>query len=86
MIAVHERSPAKALDFLHNANLGDVAYFGPEAEFFIFDDVRFDQTANTSYYYVDSMDGRWNTGREEPGGNMGYKPRYKEGYFPRCSD
>jgi glutamine synthetase len=72
----------KALDFLTAANLGDTAYFGPEAEFFIFDDVRFDQTANTGFYYVDAADGRWNSGREEIGGNLGYKPRYKEGYFP----
>lgn len=72
----------KALDFLTAANLGDTAYFGPEAEFFIFDDVRFDQTENSSYYYVDSTEGQWNSGKEEPGGNLGYKPRYKEGYFP----
>ncbi|MUL39018.1 type I glutamate--ammonia ligase [Gloeocapsopsis dulcis] len=72
----------KALDFLQAANLGDTAFFGPEAEFFIFDDVRFDQTENKSYYYVDSAEGRWNSGREEAGGNLGYKPRYKEGYFP----
>lgn len=72
----------KALDFLKAANLGDTAFFGPEAEFFIFDDVRFDQDQSKGYYYVDSSEGRWNSGREEPGGNLGYKPRYKEGYFP----
>ena len=72
----------KALDYLAQAGVGDTAYFGPEAEFFIFDDVRFDQTENKSYYYVDSIEGRWNTGRDEEGGNLGYKPRYKEGYFP----
>ena len=72
----------KALSFLKNSGLGDVAYFGPEAEFFVFDDVRFDQTESQGYYYVDSVEGRWNSGREEPGGNLGYKPRYKEGYFP----
>jgi glutamine synthetase len=54
----------------------------PEAEFFIFDDVRFDQNEHSAYYYVDSVEGRWNTGRVEEGGNLGYKPRYKEGYFP----
>ncbi|MEC4805345.1 MAG: type I glutamate--ammonia ligase [Jaaginema sp. PMC 1079.18] len=72
----------KALDYLSNSGIGDTAFFGPEAEFFIFDDVRFDQTENTSYYYVDSVEGCWNSGREEAGGNLGYKPRYKEGYFP----
>ena len=72
----------KALDFLSSTGIGDTAFFGPEAEFFVFDDVRFDQTENKGYYYVDSVEGRWNTGREEEGGNLGYKPRYKEGYFP----
>ncbi|MBV9388428.1 MAG: type I glutamate--ammonia ligase [Chroococcidiopsidaceae cyanobacterium CP_BM_ER_R8_30] len=83
---LYERCPRaiaeKALKFLTNANLGDTAYFGPEAEFFIFDDVRYDQTSNAGYYYVDAIDGRWNSGREEPGGNLGYKLRSKEGYFP----
>ena len=72
----------KAIDYLVSTGLGDTAFFGPEAEFFIFDDVRFDQTQNSGYYYVDSIEGRWNSGKEEPGGNLGYKPRYKEGYFP----
>ena len=72
----------KAIDYLISTGLGDTAFFGPEAEFFIFDDVRFDQTQNTGYYYVDSIEGRWNSGKEEIGGNLGYKPRYKEGYFP----
>ena len=72
----------KAVDYLVTTGLGDTAFFGPEAEFFIFDDVRFDQTQNSGYYYVDSVEGRWNSGKEEPGGNLGYKPRYKEGYFP----
>jgi glutamine synthetase len=72
----------KAVDYLISTGLGDTAFFGPEAEFFIFDDVRFDQTQNTGYYYVDSIEGRWNSGKEEAGGNLGYKPRYKEGYFP----
>ncbi len=72
----------KALDYLKSTGIGDIAYFGPEAEFFVFDDVRFDQTQKPGYYYVDSVEGRWNSGREEPGGNLGYKPRYKEGYFP----
>ncbi len=72
----------KALDYLISTGIGDTAFLGPEAEFFIFDDVRFDQTQNSAYYFVDSIEGRWNSGREEAGGNLGYKPRYKEGYFP----
>ncbi|KAI9131276.1 type I glutamate--ammonia ligase [Acaryochloris sp. CCMEE 5410] len=72
----------KALDYLATTGIGDTAYFGPEAEFFIFEDVRFDQTENSAYYYVDTKEGRWNSGAVEEGGNLGYKPRYKEGYFP----
>src|SRR5439155_2064317 len=72
----------KAEDYLRGTGLADTAYFGPEAEFYIFDSVRFDQNQNSSYHYVDSIEGAWNTGREEEGGNLGYKPRYKEGYFP----
>ncbi|MFW6358829.1 MAG: type I glutamate--ammonia ligase, partial [Chroococcales cyanobacterium] len=82
----YDRDPrtiaGKAIDFLKSTGLGDIAFIGPEAEFFVFDDVRFDQTENKGYYYVDSVEGRWNSGREEDGGNLGYKPRYKEGYFP----
>lgn len=72
----------KAVDYLTTTGIGDTAFFGPEAEFFIFDDVRFDQNQHEGYYYVDSIEGRWNSGRKEEGGNLGYKPRYKEGYFP----
>lgn len=72
----------KAVDYLASTGIGDTAFFGPEAEFFLFDDVRYEQAENRSYYYVDSGEGQWNTGREEVGGNLGYKPRYKEGYFP----
>ena len=71
----------KAEAHLQASGLADVAYFGPEAEFFIFDDIRFDSTENSGYYFVDSVEGQWNTGRVE-GPNLGYKPRYKEGYFP----
>jgi glutamine synthetase len=71
----------KAEAYLKASGVADVAYFGPEAEFFIFDDIRFDSTENSAYYYVDSSEGQWNTGRVE-GPNLGYKPRYKEGYFP----
>ena len=71
----------KAAAYLKSAGIGDVAYFGPEAEFFIFDDIRFDQNEHEGYYHIDSIEGRWNTGRREDP-NLGYKPRYKEGYFP----
>ena len=71
----------KAEAFLKASGIADVAYFGPEAEFFVFDDIRFDSTENSCYYFVDSTEGQWNTGRAE-GPNLGYKPRYKEGYFP----
>ncbi len=71
----------KAENYMKSSKIADTAYFGPEAEFFIFDDVMFDQTANSGYYFVDSVEGIWNSGREE-GPNLGYKPRHKEGYFP----
>ncbi|HOE97551.1 MAG TPA: type I glutamate--ammonia ligase [Candidatus Sumerlaeota bacterium] len=71
----------KAEAYLKSTGIGDTCYIGPEAEFFIFDDVRFDSQPNQSFYLVDSIEGRWNTGRDE-GPNLGYKPRYKEGYFP----
>ena len=71
----------KAVNFMKSKGIADTAYFGPELEFFIFDDVRFDQTQHSGYYFLDSVEGAWNTGREEfP--NLGYKIRYKEGYFP----
>src|SRR5262245_12379769 len=71
----------KAEEYLKSTGLADTAYFGPEAEFFIFDDVRFEQTQNRAFHQVDSIEASWNTGRDE-GPNLGYKPRYKEGYFP----
>ncbi len=71
----------KAEKYLKTTGIADTIYFGPEAEFFIFDDVRFDQTANSGYYFLDSVEGRWNSGREEKP-NLAYKPRFKEGYFP----
>ena len=71
----------KAENYLKSSGIADEATFGPEAEFFVFDDIRFDQTNSSGYYYVDSIEGRWNTGRDEQP-NLGYKPRYKEGYFP----
>lgn len=71
----------KADAYLKSTGLADVAYFGPEAEFFVFDDVRFDSGPNFAFYSVDSNEGKWNSGREE-NPNLGYKPRFKEGYFP----
>jgi len=72
---------AKAEAYLKSTGIADTAYFGPEAEFFIFDEIRYDQNQHCGYYYLDSKEGAWNTGREE-NPNLGYKPRYKEGYFP----
>jgi glutamine synthetase len=71
----------KSEQFLKSIGIGDTAYFGPEAEFFILDDVRFDQNAQSGYYFIDSVEAIWNSGKEE-NPNLGYKPRHKEGYFP----
>ena len=71
----------KAEKYLKSTGIGDTAYFGPEPEFFVFDDIRFDQSQNCGYYYLDSGEGFWNSGRDEKP-NLGYKTRYKEGYFP----
>jgi len=71
----------KAENYLKSSGIGDTAFIGPEAEFFIFDDIRYDQNEHSGYYFIDSAEGHWNTGRDE-GPNLGYKPRYKEGYFP----
>ncbi len=71
----------KAETYLKGTGIAETSFWGPEAEFYIFDDVRFDQTSNSGYYYIDSNEGIWNSGRQE-GPNLGYKLRYKEGYFP----
>lgn len=71
----------KAENYLKSTGIADVAYFGPEPEFFILDDVRFSQSYEHGYYYLDASEGFWNSGRDEKP-NLGYKPRYKEGYFP----
>ena len=71
----------KAAAYLKSTGIGDTAYFGPEPEFFILDSVRFSQGYDHGFYYVDSKEGFWNSGKEE-NPNLGYKPRYKEGYFP----
>jgi glutamine synthetase len=70
----------KAEIYLTSTGIADTAQFGAEAEFFIFDNVRFDQNEHEGYYFIDAEEGRWNSGRPE--GNLGYRPRYKEGYFP----
>ena len=72
----------RAAEYLKKTGIADTAYFGPEAEFFIFDSVHYDQSAQGAFYNVDSEEAIWNTGREEEGGNNGYKIRHKEGYFP----
>jgi len=72
----------KAQDYLKSTGIADTCYFGAEAEFYVFDDVRFETKAQAGYYYIDSVAGAWNTGRVEEGGNRGYKVRYKGGYFP----
>jgi glutamine synthetase len=71
----------KAELYLKGSGIADVSYWGPELEFYIFDDVRYDQTAQAGYYFIDSDEGVWNTGRSETP-NLGYKIRHKEGYFP----
>ncbi len=80
----YERDPRwiarKAELYLNNSGIADTAYFGAEAEFFIFDNIRFDQNQHSGFYFIDAEEGRWNSGRAE--NNLGYRPRYKEGYFP----
>ena len=71
----------KAEKYLKATGIADTSYWGPEMEFFIFDDIRFDQNESCGFYYIDSVEAAWNTGKEEKP-NLGYKPRYKEGYFP----
>jgi glutamine synthetase len=73
---------AKAEAYLRSTGIADTAFFAPEAEFYIFDDVRFETKQNAGYYYIDSIEGAWNTGRVEEGGNRGHKTPYKGGYFP----
>jgi glutamine synthetase len=83
---IYSRDPRqvahKAEKYLASTGIADTAYFAPEAEFFIFDDVRYEVRQNRSYYEVDSIEGAWNTGRHEEGGNLANKTPYKGGYFP----
>ncbi|MCZ6463195.1 MAG: glutamine synthetase beta-grasp domain-containing protein, partial [Proteobacteria bacterium] len=72
----------KAENHLRQTGIGDTAYFGPEAEFFILGSARFGTSANRGFYEIDSVEGIWNSDRDEPGGNLANKPRHKEGYFP----
>jgi glutamine synthetase len=72
----------KAERYLKSTGIADTSYWGPEMEFFIFDDIRFEQNQRCGFYYIDSDEADWNTGREEEPHNLGYKLRYKEGYFP----
>ncbi len=72
----------RAENWLAASGLADTVYVGPEAEFFIFDEIRHSTGINESYYHIDSDEGCWNSGRKEEGGNLGYKPRLKGGYFP----
>lgn len=76
------RTIAKSAEtYLRSTGIGDTAFFGPEAEFFVFDDLRFDQRENHGYYYIDSKEGAWNSGKSDEQ-NLAYRPRYKDGYIP----
>jgi len=71
----------KGIEYMKSTGIADTCFVGPEPEFFIFDEVRYEQKQNTGFYQIDSVEGAWNTNRiEEP--NLGYKPSYKGGYFP----
>src|SRR6266550_268189 len=74
----------KAEAYVKKSGVADTIYIGPELEFFFFDSIRFDQNYNSGYYFIDSQAGAWNTGKEgtAESPNLGYKPRYKQGYFP----
>src|ERR1019366_3435921 len=75
----------RAEAYLTSTGLADKAFFGAEAEFFIFNSIRFDQAPQHGFYFIDSNEGKWNSGPEGDGGdgpNLGYRTRYKEGYFP----
>ena len=71
----------KAEAYVQKTGIADTAYFGPEAEFYIFNSLRFDQNSHSGYYYIDSDEGIWNSG-SDAGPNLANRPRYKEGYFP----
>ncbi len=83
---LYERCPRsiahRAIDYMAAAGVGDTAYFGPEAEFFIFDDVRYSTSPNNMFFSLDSEEGPYNDGRPYEEGNPGHRPRVKGGYFP----
>jgi glutamine synthetase len=72
----------KAENYLLSTGIGDTAFIGPEAEFFVFTSARFGTAENEGFYHIDSIEGAWNSGAEEGGSNLAYKPRHKQGYFP----
>jgi len=72
----------KAEQYLIDTGVADLSYWGPELEFYIFNSIRFDQGPNFGYYYIDSEEGIWNSGRDGAVPNTGFRPRFKEGYFP----
>jgi glutamine synthetase len=72
----------KAEAYLKQTGIAETSFWGPECEFYIFDSIRFDQNQHEGYYHIDAVEGAWNSGADEGGHNLGYKPRYKEGYFP----
>jgi len=80
----YERDPRavalRAEQYLKSTKIGDMSFWGPEAEFFIFDHVSYDQNSHSNYYFIDSEEGIWNSGKD--GVNLGSRPRHKEGYFP----
>ena len=82
----YERDPRsiakRGLAYMAEQGVGDTAYFGPEAEFFMFDDVRFGNEPHETFYSFDDVEGAYNTSKEYEGGNMGHRPRTKGGYFP----
>ncbi len=85
-LAPYTRDPRsiarRAEDYLRQSGLADAAYFGPEHEFFVFDDVRWSIEPQQAFYSIDSREGIWNSGREYPEGNRGHRPRSKAGYMP----
>ena len=72
----------KAEAHLKASGIGDSIFVGPEAEFFVFNSARISTSTNEGFYHIDSIEGKWNSGRDEDGANLAYKPRHKEGYFP----
>ncbi len=72
----------KAAAYLKTTGIATDSFWGPEAEFYIFNDIRFDQTTHSGYYFIDSEEGIWNSGQSGDKPNLGFRPRYKEGYFP----